>query len=813
MFNRTVHSEVRRYRPALLVQLLAHGFLYTTIRTVCILVLLVCIGLFLYQWAGPFAQQVGVHVPVVLASNNLLIALSMFTLATLLLVRSIHFYFNTFYFWGVHEGQTGFTYTVAHVAARFPADITKGFFRSPLGLLLSIRLGLQKDVLDTFIKNDRQKLGIESIVLTDNLYTTQDLMLHVYQSDEALQTFLTKQGISDEVFVAASKWAYTQFVAVRHKERYWSREALSTVRGLGSEFAFGVPYTLERFTKSIGVNAIFSNVGSDATYGLEHIERIEDILARTSEANVLLVGEPGVGKMDILIEMARRMEKGVSVGSLAGKHVVVLDTERLLSYQENKMGLEQVMMKLMAEAANAGNIILVIDNVPSFIESAKALQVDMQSIIDPYLTAAELHVIATTPVADYHADIESSTGFLRRFQVVHVEEPAEDATVHLLQKLSLPYEVHKKIQFTYAAIKEIAIDADRYIVNGVMPDKAVQLLDEVVVYAQSNGIRVITAEDVDTVTSRKTGVPVGPVTSQERDTLLNLETVLHERIVGQERAIDAIAGVIRRSRAGIQDEQKPIGSFLFLGPTGVGKTECAKALAEVFFKGEENMHRIDMSEFSGFDAVDRLIGSAGSSGILSNMLSEHPYSVILLDEFEKASTAVHDLFLQILDEGVFTDGSNRKVNARNAIIIATSNAGSAQILSWVEDGHDLSQTKDQLVTHLMDTGAYRPELINRFDDVVVFEPLTAVQQGEVARAMLAELTQRMKEKGYVLEVTDAMIDTLVRIGYQPEFGARPMRRAIQEVVEEAIAQKIISGALTKGEAISFTQEELDAFIA
>ncbi len=812
MYKRTVHSELRRYRPALFVRLLAHGFLYNTIRGVCILILLLCIGLFLYQWVGLIAVDVGLDIPVLLASHNIIIAVSMLTLAVLLVIRSISFYFNTFYFWGVHEGQTGFTYTVAYVATRFGTDLTKGFFRSPLGVLLSVRLGLSKDVLENFFTSERQKLAVASIVLSDSLYTTQDLMLHVYQSDEAFRTFLTKQGVSDEVFDAAAQWAYAQFIAARHAERWWGSQTLSTTRGLGSEFAFGVPYTLQRYTKPLGVRAIFSHIGTDATYGIEHIEVIEDVLARTSEANVLLVGEPGVGKMDILIELARRMEQGLSVGSLLGKHVVLLDTELLLSHQESKMALEQILMKLMAEAAHAGNIILVIDNIQSFVESARALQVDVPSLLDPYLTAAELHVVATTSAAAYHNAIEGSTGFLRRFQLVQVAEPNEQSTIHLLQKLVLPYEVHKKVWFTYRAIEEIAVAADRYVVNGVMPDKAVQLLDEVVVYAQSNGIKLVTAEDVDVVTSRKTGVPVGPVTVQERETLLNLEEVMHERIVGQERAIDAVAGVIRRSRAGIQDEQKPIGTFLFLGPTGVGKTECAKALAAVFFKGEDNMHRIDMSEFSGSDGVSRLIGSAGSSGILSNMLSEYPYSVILLDEFEKASTAVHDLFLQILDEGVFTDGNNRKVNARNSIIIATSNAGSAQILSWVEEGNDLSTVKDSLISHLIDVGAYRPELLNRFDDVVVFEPLTAAQQGEVARAMLADLAQRMKEKGYVLEVTDAMISTLVRIGYQPEFGARPMRRAIQEVIEEAIAQKIISGALAKGGTISFTQEELDTFI-
>ncbi|MFT5849888.1 MAG: ATP-dependent Clp protease ATP-binding subunit ClpC [Patiriisocius sp.] len=812
MDKHTVQKEILRYVPALLLRHVVRGKLYTLLRGMSLLILVVCIALFLYAGAEQLFLTKGTDVSILLSENRTLIGVGMLTLAFLLTLRSFNFYFNTFYFWGINENEaSGITYEVAWVCTRYPRDLTKGLFVSTTGKLLLLRLGIEKADLATFIASDREKIGSDSITASDTQYTVLDLINHLYASDASFATFLKKQGVTTQIFEGAAAWSYVQHVEKKKQQQWWSKEMLSMGRGLGSEFSFGVPYTLQRFTRSIRSNAIFSNLGSDAQYGTQYMHQIETILVRNSEANVLLVGEPGVGKMDILMQIGKRMESGVALGSLIGKHITVLDTELLLANQENKMGLEQTLIHLLSEATNAGNIILVIDNVQSFIESAHALKVDVPALLDPYLNTPELHIVATTGVDSYHTDIEVSNGFLRRFQIVQIEEPDEASAVHLLQGLVKTYEKHTNVRLTYAGVSQIAADADRYIVHGVMPDKAVQLLDEVMVYARSNRISMVTASAVDTVVARKTGVPVGPVTVSERDTLLNLEEVLHKRIVGQNRAVEAISGVMRRSRAGIQDENKPIGSFLFLGPTGVGKTECAKALASVFFKDEEAMHRIDMSEFSGSDAVDRLIGVNGVPGVLSNMLSEHPYSVVLLDEFEKASTSVHDLFLQILDEGMFTDGNNRKVHARNSIFIATSNAGSQQILAWVEEGKDLEASEDELVGQIISEGLFKPELINRFDDTIVFEPLDRKQQAHVARAMLLELQERIEKKGFILEVTDALIDTLVTVGYKPEFGARPMQRAIQEVVEEAIAEKIIAGSLAKGDTITFSEEELEGF--
>ena len=299
----------------------------------------------------------------------------------------------------------------------------------------------------------------------------------------------------------------------------------------------------------------------------------------------------------------------------------------------------------------------------------------------------------------------------------------------------------------------------------------------------------------------------------EKENLLNLEAVLHQKVIGQNNAINSIAKTMRRARAGIQASDRPIGSFLFLGPTGVGKTETAKALAEVFFKDESAINRIDMSEYSDEDALVRLLGDNDRSGDLSNLLQEHPYCVLLLDEFEKASENVHDLFLQILDEGVFTDGRSTKVNLRNAIIIATSNAAGALIMKTVQSRKSVSVLNAEIINHIIESGIFKPELINRFDSTIIFEPLMEHELASVAQLLLNDLTTRIHERGFILKVSVRLLQAMIEKGYNPEFGARPMRRLLQDLIEEKVAQKIIAGSIPKGGTIElgiddFTNEEL-----
>jgi len=509
------------------------------------------------------------------------------------------------------------------------------------------------------------------------------------------------------------------------------------------------------------------------------------------------------------MEVSRRMRTGESVDSITGEHIYVLDTNRLFATHRDKQSLELTLLTMLDEATRAGHTIIVIENLSTFIKEAEALGVYIPELIDQYLSIPDIHFIATDTPGAYHSHLETLGGFVRRFSEVLLETPDQGASIRVLQKIALQEERRSNVLITYPALVATAEAADRYIVEGVMPDKAISLLLGVISKATGAGASVITDDVVYQVVSERTGMPAGPISETERDELLHLEDNLHQQVIGQQRALDAIAKTMRRSRAGIQSSEKPIGSFLFLGPTGVGKTETAKALANVFFGGEQNLRRLDMSEYSGADAVERLVGTAEHSGVLPSLLREHPYSVVLLDEFEKATQSVHDIFLQVLDEGKFTDGRGQVINARNSIVIATSNAGSKLILDTVLNRKELEHLNDEIIQKIIRDGVYRPELINRFDSTIIFEPLTRGEQMQVASMMIKSLYERVKDQGYELQVSQDLLELLVERGYHPEFGARPMQRVIQDVVEEAIAQNIIAKAVAKGGTINLTRADIE----
>lgn len=730
-------------------------------------------------------------------------------------------YHNSFFFKGLNSvvgledtATQGVTYEVAKVTLSGEEDISYAFCNSTFGAAVLLRAGILPERVVQFLQSPRPKISASVILLpTDRIFTLIDLGKHLLTHDSAFALLLKQEGVSPETYYGSLRWVIGAYHQEKRQLRWWSKDVLSKTNSIGREWTYGTAYLLQQFSRDIRTSAIFSTLTTHAMYAKEKVAEIEVSLTKATVSNVLIIGEAGVGKIDLVMEIERRIKNGTSLNAVAGKQIIVLDTNRLFATHKEKQDFEVTLLNLFDEAVRAGNIIIVIENLSVVLKEAEAMGVFIPELLDEYLASPLLSVIATDTPEGFHTFLETRGAFVRRFTEVLIEAPSATTTIQLLQGIAAQHESRYNTIFTYSSLEAIATAAERYIVEGVMPDRAVSLLIEVATLAGGQHESLISSDFVYKIISEKTGIPAGPIKEEERDLLLNLEETLHQQVIGQQQALAAIARTMRRARVGIQSAEKPIGSFLFLGPTGVGKTETAKALAKVFFGGEEKMQRLDMSEYSGADGLTRLIGDGTISGTLPDMLREHPYCVMLLDEFEKATRSVHDIFLQVLDEGVFTDARGHKVNARNCIIIATSNAGSQLIMRTVQQRKELSHLTQEIIDGVIRDGVFRPELINRFDSTIIFEPLTLEEQGNVAALMLSGLHARVQAQGYDVQVTKDLLDILVEKGYSPEFGARPMMRVLQNVVEEKVAEKIISGLVKSGDTIilqrsDFSEAEL-----
>ncbi len=688
-------------------------------------------------------------------------------------------------------------------------DLTTGFFKSEFGTLALYRCGIPEEEIKTFISKRKNPFPASSLpAIERDFVTAYDYTEALYRSDMEFSEFVFKSGLQDKEFLGAVRWIDDIFVKIRRSERWWSEENFSKVEPIGTDWAYGVAYELEKFSKPI--EKMIDITDSLENFHEKEVKSLEIILSRTEEANALLIGDAGTGKLGVIGGLAGRIKSEQSTEKLAHKKVLVLDTGLLLSIMKNKADFESELIKIMNQTAKASNIILVIDNLPYLIKGAQALEADVMTLLDNYLASPTVKVLALSDKGNFHNILESDTGLMSRFEYVILENIKDDAVLSLLEEKLLKLERENKIIFTYPALMSIVSSANRYFPGGVMPDKAIDLMVEMAPFALSRKVKTVRKEDVETLVREKTGIPVGAVTEEEKGVLSNLEDILHKRIVGQDQAVEVISNALRRARSGISNPKRPLGSFLFLGPTGVGKTETSKALAEVFFESSENISRLDMSEYQGHEALNQLIGSikTGRAGRLSTLLREKPYSVLLLDEFEKAGKDVHNLFLQTLDEGVFTDSVGKEVNARNSIIIATSNAGSDVIWEYSSKGEGLKEKTSEIIDRIIEKGIFTPELLNRFDGVIVFHPLEREHLREVAELEIAKLKERTKDRGIEINISDEIIDYLIETGTDPKFGARALNRAVQEKLEKAIADRIIAENPRPGTVMNIGFKEL-----
>lgn len=613
-------------------------------------------------------------------------------------------------------------------------------------------------------------------------------------------------------------------------------------------------------------------VGRDA-----EIRRTIQILSRRTKNNPVLIGEPGVGKTAIAEGLAQEMVAGTVPAELANKRLMVLDMGSLVAGTKYRGEFENRLKKVIDEIQADGHVILFIDELHTLIGAGGAEgAIDASNILKPALARGELQTIGATTLDEYQKYIESDAALERRFATVQVDEPTPEESLAILKGLRPRYEAHHHVKITDEALEQAVKLSDRYISDRFLPDKAIDLMDEAAAMVRINAeekktrkpsldeqiaelqsakeaaieqqdfdraadlreqelsLRAkqeqqadrvserqaeqhyrlkVTGEDVAKVVAEWTGVPLTQLKRSESDRLINLEKVLHKRVIGQNEAVDAVAKAIRRARSGLKNPNRPIGSFMFLGPTGVGKTELAKALAEAMFGSEDNMIRIDMSEYMEKFSTSRLIGAApgyvgyDEGGQLTEKVRQHPYSVVLLDEAEKAHPDVFNLLLQVLDDGYLTDSKGRRVDFRNTIIIMTSNLGATQLQDEKEVGfgaRDMSQDynamagaiRQQLKLH------FRPEFLNRIDETIIFHSLNKQELHQIVKLMTNELRDRVAEQEISLKVTPTAVDLIAAVGYDPEYGARPLRRAIQDKIEDRLSTALIDGEIKPGDTVT-----------
>jgi len=601
---------------------------------------------------------------------------------------------------------------------------------------------------------------------------------------------------------------------IEESKKFWEWKNLIKKGTLARQWAAGYTITLDRFSLDITKIMRMQAFREIFTHKKE-VEIVERILISPEKNDVLIIGEPGSGRRSIIEALTNKSALGESLPEVNYKRVIQLDLVSLIAQITDQEEMEMVLDTIFREAAGAGNIILVIDELHNYIGGPKGIAkpgaIDISGMIGPYLKLPHFQVIGITTFEGLHKNIEQNPSILSLFAKVEIPEVSEKETIFILEDRALRLENKYKIFISYPALRNIISLCAKYLSALPFPEKAMDLLDEASVFVSQQKEKILLPKHVAKIVSQKTEIPVGETDIKERKVLLDLENLIHQRIINQEEAVDEVSAALRRARAEVTVRNKPMGNFLFLGPTGVGKTETSKALAEIYFGSESRMIRMDMSEFQTIEDIPRLIGSPGEEGLLTTQVRENAFSLILLDEIEKAHPNILNLFLQVLDEGHLTDGLGRKVDFKNTIIIATSNAGYQVILEAIKQKTEWLKVKEKLLDHLFETAVFRPEFINRFDAMVVFKPLSKENLLDIAELLFQKLKKSLAQKDIDFIITSVLKEKIAELSYDPTFGARQMQRVIQDKVENVLAQAILSGELKRGNKVEVEPIESGEF--
>lgn len=741
--------------------------------------------------------------------------LVLFGLGLFLIFYALNAYFSAFYYFtyiigNEYKNEDLYTFTVGRILyAAHGGNLLKAFVSSSVGQMFVLRAGLDKERLMTLVSADKTEYPISFRYGTRLIL--RDLVKIFVENNQGFAKMFFDVGLREEEILKIVDWVVLDLEKDEFRRRWWRKENLRRLGCLGESWAFGGTYTLEKYSYILSANPDVAFSDFNQLLGRQEIEQLESTLARSRGANVLLIGETGRLKMDIIQGLINKLRNDQNSSVLAGRpnlRFILFNTGVFLASFRERSDFEVELMRILHEVQRAGDVVLVFDDLASFILGAEGLGSNAVGLMDDFLVSPNYQSICLVDPDRFHQVVESRSALMSLLEKIIVIEPTDIETLNFFVQAVEPLEVAYGVRFTYRAIRETIRLAGFYFSEGTIIDKTFDLIEEIIPRVIALGNNVVHREDVVAYVKSKTKVPIGEIDESEKEKLNNLEKVLGERVVGQKQAIDMISNAMRRARAGTRNMNRPIGSFLFLGPTGVGKTETAKALAATFFGDEKYLMRLDMTEYQEDDSLTKLIGSfnSGKVGVLTSMIRGNKYGVVLLDEFEKTNQDVLNLFLQILDEGVFSDMAGKKVDARNIIFIATSNVSANQIWDLVQAGQDLEAHRDEIIDGIVDSGVLKPELLNRFDGVVIYHPLETVELKQIAGLMLKKLAKRLADQGIGLNINDFLIGKVVELGSNKLFGARPMNRYIQDNVEQLVANKIIEGSVHSGTTVEFAPD-------
>lgn len=695
-----------------------------------------------------------------------------------------------------------------------PRDIATALGRTQSGFFFAARFGVSAGFLQNIASDNKdatQSVWQTAWALREQtgqpLITGGLLLIALVRSHPEHEMLLARVHLHDTDLFRGVQWQQRILDLI-------DRHAVpKRTGGIARDWSFGYIPTLSRFGQNISEQ--ISRGGNLSVELASHDEALQQLVATFSSRgrqNVALVGSQGAGKTSIVHAFATHLLDGTAplADSLQFRQVFMLDASALLAAAPGRGELEGLIMAILGEAYSAKNIIICLENAELFFEDGIG-SVDMTNVLLPVLEAGRLRMILTMDEQKYLKIGARNTALIAALNRISIGAASEEETLLIMQDQLIAIEFRHNVTYAYQALTEAYRLSERYVHDLAQPGRAMKLLESAASYSEDG---LVTMNSVHQAIEKTLGVKVGVASGEsERETLLNLETLIHERMVNQTRAVQVVSDALRRARAGVRNENRPIGTFLFLGPTGVGKTELSKALGDVYFGGEDRMIRLDLNEFVRPEDVTRLIADGAEDATsLTARVMKQPFSVVLLDEIEKAHPSVLATLLQLLDEGILRDIKNREVSFRDAIIIATSNAGADRIREYIERGYRLEQFEQPFVDELISSNQFRPEFLNRFDEIVIFKPLEKPELLQVVDLILAGINKTLAPQKIAVHVNDDAKERLVERGYDPRLGARPLRRVVQRTVENTVAKQMLTGSITPGSTTIITLEQVVAIL-